>query len=118
MKSSCRESCHGPARAAKLTIPFYTMPLYDACAAGFGFSRAADGAGLRRRAAPGFLRYRGPSAALARHCPMTAQSDPWVPQLRRTRMPTAVEEKDAIREVLAEYCFRLDDGRFAEMAAL
>ena len=33
-------------------------------------------------------------------------------------MPTAVEEKDAIREVLAEYCFRLDDGRFAEMAAL
>src|SRR5271165_7433286 len=34
------------------------------------------------------------------------------------RMPTAVEEKDAIREVLAEYCFRLDDGRFAEMAAL
>jgi hypothetical protein len=34
------------------------------------------------------------------------------------RMPTAVEEKDAIREVLAEYCFRLDDGRFGEMAAL
>jgi hypothetical protein len=33
-------------------------------------------------------------------------------------MPTAVEEKDAIREVLAEYCFRLDDGRFEEMAAL
>ena len=33
-------------------------------------------------------------------------------------MPTAVEEKDAIREVLAQYCFRLDDGRFAEMAAL
>lgn len=33
-------------------------------------------------------------------------------------MPTAVEEKDAIREVLAEYCFRLDDGRFAEMAGL
>jgi len=33
-------------------------------------------------------------------------------------MPTAVEEKEAIREVLAEYCFRLDDGRFAEMAAL
>jgi 3-phenylpropionate/cinnamic acid dioxygenase small subunit len=33
-------------------------------------------------------------------------------------MPTAVEEKDAIREVLAEYCFRLDDGHFAEMAAL
>ena len=33
-------------------------------------------------------------------------------------MLTAVEDKDAIREVLAEYCFRLDDGRFAEMAAL
>jgi hypothetical protein len=33
-------------------------------------------------------------------------------------MPTAVEDKDAIREVLAEYCFRLDDGHFAEMAAL
>jgi hypothetical protein len=33
-------------------------------------------------------------------------------------MPTAVEEKDAIREVLAEYCFRLDEGHFAEMAAL
>ena len=33
-------------------------------------------------------------------------------------MPTAFEEKDAIREVLAEYCFRLDDGRFDEMAAL
>src|ERR1700747_2905016 len=33
-------------------------------------------------------------------------------------MPSALEEKDAIREVLAEYCVRLDDGRFAEMAAL
>jgi SnoaL-like domain len=33
-------------------------------------------------------------------------------------MPTAIEEKDAIREVLAEYCFRLDEGRFADMAAL
>ena len=33
-------------------------------------------------------------------------------------MPTAVEDKEAIREVLAEYCFRLDDGQFAEMAAL
>ena len=33
-------------------------------------------------------------------------------------MPTTIEEKDAIREVLAEYCFRLDDGRFAEMAGL
>ena len=33
-------------------------------------------------------------------------------------MPTAVEEKDAIREVLAEYCFRLDGGDFAAMAEL
>jgi 3-phenylpropionate/cinnamic acid dioxygenase small subunit len=33
-------------------------------------------------------------------------------------MPGASEEKDAVRELLAEYCFRLDDGRFAEMAAL
>jgi 3-phenylpropionate/cinnamic acid dioxygenase small subunit len=33
-------------------------------------------------------------------------------------MPSAVEEKDAIREVLAEYCFRLDDSRFEEMATL
>jgi 3-phenylpropionate/cinnamic acid dioxygenase small subunit len=28
------------------------------------------------------------------------------------------EDKDAIQEVLAEYCFRLDDGRFDDMAAL
>jgi uncharacterized protein (TIGR02246 family) len=27
-------------------------------------------------------------------------------------------EKDAIREVMAEYCFRLDGDRFVEMAAL
>ncbi|MFL5267548.1 MAG: nuclear transport factor 2 family protein [Stellaceae bacterium] len=33
-------------------------------------------------------------------------------------MSTAAEDKDAIREILAEYCFRLDDGRFSEMAAL
>jgi len=33
-------------------------------------------------------------------------------------MPTAMEEKDAIREVLAEYCFRLDGGRYDDMAAL
>jgi hypothetical protein len=33
-------------------------------------------------------------------------------------MLTALEEKDSIRELLAEYCFRLDGGRFAEMAAL
>jgi hypothetical protein len=35
-----------------------------------------------------------------------------------TPMPTAIEEKDAIREVLAEYCFRLDGGRYDDMAAL
>src|SRR6184192_490914 len=33
-------------------------------------------------------------------------------------MPMALEEKDAIREVLAEYCFRLDAGRYEDMAAL
>ena len=32
-------------------------------------------------------------------------------------MPSALEDKDAIREVLAQYCFALDDGRFADMAA-
>jgi uncharacterized protein (TIGR02246 family) len=33
-------------------------------------------------------------------------------------MANALEEKDAIREVMARYCFALDDGRFADMAAL
>jgi 3-phenylpropionate/cinnamic acid dioxygenase small subunit len=33
-------------------------------------------------------------------------------------MASNLEEKDAIREVLALYCFALDDGRFADMAAL
>ena len=33
-------------------------------------------------------------------------------------MSTTLEDKEAIREVLAEYCFCLDGGRFAEMAAL
>ncbi len=33
-------------------------------------------------------------------------------------MPTAVEDKDAIRELMAEYCFRLDDGHYDDMAAL
>ena len=33
-------------------------------------------------------------------------------------MPTAIEEKDAIREVMAEYCFLLDGARYDEMAAL
>jgi uncharacterized protein (TIGR02246 family) len=31
---------------------------------------------------------------------------------------TATDDKDAIRELLAEYCFRLDEGRHARMAAL
>jgi 3-phenylpropionate/cinnamic acid dioxygenase small subunit len=31
---------------------------------------------------------------------------------------TTVEDKDAIRELMAEYCFRLDDGRYDDMAAL
>jgi len=31
---------------------------------------------------------------------------------------TAIEDKDAIRELMAEYCFRLDDGRYDDMAAL
>ena len=33
-------------------------------------------------------------------------------------MASAVEDKDAIRELMAEYCFRLDDGRYDDMAAL
>ncbi len=33
-------------------------------------------------------------------------------------MPTAIEEKDAIRDAMAEYCFRLDGGRYDDMAAL
>ena len=33
-------------------------------------------------------------------------------------MASVLEEKDAIREVLAEYCFRLDGDRFEDMAAL
>jgi 3-phenylpropionate/cinnamic acid dioxygenase small subunit len=31
---------------------------------------------------------------------------------------TAIEDKDAIHELMAEYCFRLDDGRYDDMAAL
>ena len=33
-------------------------------------------------------------------------------------MASPLEEKDAIREVMARYCFALDDGRFPDMAAL
>ena len=33
-------------------------------------------------------------------------------------MASALEEKDAIRELLAEYCFRLDGGDYDGMAAL
>jgi uncharacterized protein (TIGR02246 family) len=32
-------------------------------------------------------------------------------------MASPLEEKDAIREVMAQYCFALDDGRFDDMAA-
>jgi hypothetical protein len=32
-------------------------------------------------------------------------------------MPSLAEEKEAIREVLSEYCFCLDGDRFADMAA-
>ncbi len=31
---------------------------------------------------------------------------------------TVIEDKDAIRELMAEYCFRLDEGRYDDMAAL
>ena len=33
-------------------------------------------------------------------------------------MPSELEEKDAIRELMGEYCFCLDNDRFADMAAL
>jgi 3-phenylpropionate/cinnamic acid dioxygenase small subunit len=33
-------------------------------------------------------------------------------------MSSTLEHKDAIRELMAEYCFRLDDGRYEDMAAL
>ena len=33
-------------------------------------------------------------------------------------MPTEAENKDAIRELLVEYCFRLDECRFEEFGAL
>lgn len=33
-------------------------------------------------------------------------------------MSTALEDKDAIRELIAEYCYHLDNDRFADMAAL
>src|SRR5262245_66197119 len=33
-------------------------------------------------------------------------------------MPTSLEDKEAIRELLSEYCFRMDDFRFAELGAL
>lgn len=33
-------------------------------------------------------------------------------------MTNSLEDKDAIREVLAEYCYCLDDGRFGDMADL
>jgi hypothetical protein len=33
-------------------------------------------------------------------------------------MTTPIEDKEAIRELLSEYCFRMDDLRFAELGAL
>ena len=33
-------------------------------------------------------------------------------------MPTPLEDKEAIRDLLSEYCFRMDDFRFAELGAL
>ncbi len=33
-------------------------------------------------------------------------------------MSSGGDDKEAIRDVLAEYCFRIDDDRFAEFAAL
>jgi hypothetical protein len=33
-------------------------------------------------------------------------------------MTTEVEDKDAIRELFSEYCFRMDEFRFAELGAL
>lgn len=33
-------------------------------------------------------------------------------------MPTPLEDKDAIRELFSEYCFRMDEFRFAELGEL
>ncbi|GEP56864.1 nuclear transport factor 2 family protein [Reyranella soli] len=33
-------------------------------------------------------------------------------------MPTPLEDKEAIRELFSEYCFRMDEFRFAELGAL
>ena len=33
-------------------------------------------------------------------------------------MPTVIEDKDAIRDLLAEYCYALDNYHFTDMAAL
>jgi len=33
-------------------------------------------------------------------------------------MTTSLEDKEAIRELLSEYCFRMDEFRFAELGAL
>jgi hypothetical protein len=33
-------------------------------------------------------------------------------------MATPLEDKEAIRELMSEYCFRMDDFRFAELGAL
>ena len=33
-------------------------------------------------------------------------------------MTTPIEDKDAIRELFSEYCFRMDEARYAELGAL
>lgn len=33
-------------------------------------------------------------------------------------MPTPLEDKEAIRELFSEYCFRMDDSRYAELGEL
>src|SRR6185436_7754203 len=60
-------------------------------------------------------RHRRPSASPASSPACGLSASPRQPE---ETMPSTLEEKDAIRELLAEYGFRLDDGHFAEMAAL
>jgi hypothetical protein len=38
--------------------------------------------------------------------------------MTREDMTAALEDKEAIRELFSEYCFRMDDFRFAELGAL
>jgi len=50
--------------------------------------------------------------------PRAAQVCSALPRLTRESIMTAIEDKDAIRELMAEYCFRLDGGQYDDMAAL